>query len=83
MVLQVRLVFECLQTGESQTGESQTGERQTGERQTAHLVTHLAGEWPLVAVNSFMFFQVWSSNERFPTIITPVWFEACVDLQVL
>lgn len=82
VVLQVRLVFKRLQTGETvrQTGGPQTGGTQV--RQSAHLVTHLAGERSLVAVNSLMFFQVGSANERLPTDVTPVGFEACVDLQV-
>lgn len=29
-----------------------------------------------------MFFQVGSTNEGFPTNVTPVGLEACVDLQV-
>lgn len=82
MVLQVRFVFKGLHRKVRRAGEP-TDRYETGEadRDTlTHLLTHLAGERPLVAVNSFMFLQIWSSNERFTTNVAPVRFEARVDL---
>lgn len=65
MVFQVRLVFKRLvrETGEGQTDGWMDAWTCKKESRTCHLVTHLAGKWPLIAVNSFVFFQVWSSNE--------------------
>lgn len=57
-------------------------DRCKADRQT-YLITHLAGERSLVAMNALVFFQIWSSNERLPTNVTSVRFEARVDLQVL
>lgn len=82
MVLQVRLMFKRLHRKVRRTGEpTDRYEEEEADRDTwTHLLTHLAGEWPLVAVNSFVFLQIRSSNERFTASVTPVRFEARVDL---
>lgn len=84
VVLQVRLVFKRLQTGETQSG-GQAAHGQAGHRRggRAHLVAHLAGERSFVAVDPLVFLQVGSANEGLPTDVAPVGFEARVDLQVL